>query len=88
MNKQKYQIIIGDNSFSIDLDDNMFNILKSTLSNNVKIMNKEDKKEFEFNNAKINAQSVYSSFTDAGWSLEGKLKFINEFIELVIKEKN
>lgn len=88
MNKQTYQIRIGDNSFSINVDDYMLNIIKSTLSNSVKLMEKEDKKEFELNAAKINAQSIYNSLNNSGWSIESKLKFINEFIELIIKEKN
>lgn len=87
MDKEIYQVKIGDNYFSIKIDEYMFNILKSTLSKDIEI-SKESKKEFQINAAKINAEAIYNSLNNAGWSIEGKLKFINEFIELIIKENN
>ena len=90
MNKLPYQIIIGDNCFLVNLDESMINILKLSLSKDVKLV-QVDKKNidiFEDDAAKVNAKTMYDTMTNFNWSVNGKVKFINEFIELLIQEKN
>jgi hypothetical protein len=90
MNKLPYQIIIGDNSFFINLNESMINILKSSFNKDVKFLevNKKNSDIFEDDAAKVNAKTMYDTMTQYNWSISGKIKFINEFMELLIQEKN
>lgn len=89
MNKILYEIIIGDNSFFINVNESMQNILKSSFNKDVKILEvkKQDQNAFENDIAKINAKSIYDTMKD-NWSTSGKLQFISEFMELLTQEKN
>lgn len=88
MNRKSYQVIIGDNSFLININHEMINLLKTSLSKDVQLLEVKNKNEFELDAAKINAQSIYNSLNLNGWSIMGKIAFINELMELVIKEKS
>ena len=89
MDKILYEIIIGDNSFFINVNESMQNILKLSFNKDVKILEvkKQDQNAFENDIAKINAKIIYDTMKD-NWSTSGKLQFISEFMELLTQEKN
>lgn len=81
--KTSYRIIIGDNSFLLNANDDLLNIIKNNLGKDIKLI---EYQKFEDINIKTMVENIYRSMTNV--ILENKVKFISEFMELIIKENH
>lgn len=76
-----HKVIIGDNSFIINVNEHIIKLISSHLSKDIEII---EVKDHEINLIKDNAKKIYELLS--GYSINEKLNFINEFIELLVKE--